>query len=78
MALSKLLSLRVLKIFAQDPNPVLNVGDDKTGADLIQQLSIYKEDDNNLPTDRLISLALACWLALEQNVKQDSIQFIDW
>lgn len=78
MSLSKLLSAHVLKIFAQDPNAVMNVGDEKSGADLIQQLSIYKEDDNNLPTDRLISLALACWLAIEQNTKQESIQFIDW
>jgi hypothetical protein len=28
-----------------------------------KQLSIYREDDSNIPTDRVISLALACWLA---------------
>lgn len=30
---------------------------------LIQQLSIYKEDDKKLPTDRVIALALAAFLA---------------
>lgn len=78
MALSKCLSSGTLKIFNTDPNPVLTTSNEKPGADLIQQLSIYKEDDNNLPTDRLMSLALACWLAIEQNVRQDSIQFINW
>lgn len=77
-ALSKCLSSGVLKIPAIDPNPVLTTSNEKPGADLIQQLSIYKEDDKNIPTDRLMSLALACWLAIEQNVKQDTIQFINW
>lgn len=78
MALSKCLSSGVLKIFSNDPNPVMNVSDEKAGADLIQQLTIYREDDNNLPTDRLMSLALACWLAIEQNTKQETITFRNW
>lgn len=32
---------------------------------LVKQLSIYREDDTNIPTDRVISLALACWLATD-------------
>lgn len=32
---------------------------------LIKQLSIYREDDSNLKTDRVISLALAAWLATD-------------
>lgn len=78
MALGKFLSSGVLKIPEVDPNPVMSTTGDKPGADLTQQLSIYKEDDRNLPTDRLMSLALACWLALEQNSKQDTIEFINW
>jgi len=78
MALSKCLSSGVLKIPSIDPNPVMSISGEKPGADLIQQLSIYKEDDNNLPTDRLMSLALACWLAIEQNVKQKDLTFISW
>jgi hypothetical protein len=35
----------------------------KTDYKLIQQLQIYKEDDKRLPTDRLFALALAVWLA---------------
>lgn len=31
----------------------------------LQQLTIYKEDDKNLETDRVIALALACWWANE-------------
>lgn len=76
-ALAKLLGARVLKIPSIDANPVFSSGD-KPGADLIQQLSIYKEDDNNLPTDRVISLGLACFLAIEQNTKQNTVQFINW
>jgi len=64
LSLSKLLSAKEIHI-PESP-------------ELSQQLSIYKEKDDNLPTDRVISLALACWLALEQNVKQDTIQFISW
>lgn len=35
----------------------------KHGYELIKQLNIYKEDDKNLPTDRVIALALSVWLA---------------
>lgn len=33
--------------------------------ELIQQLKMYREDDKNLKTDRVISLALAVWMVLE-------------
>jgi hypothetical protein len=52
MSLRKLLSAGELKIPANDTK-------------LIQQLSIYREDDKNIPTDHVFSLALACWLATE-------------
>lgn len=78
MALNKLLSSGTLKIPSIDPNPVMSTSNEKSGADLTQQLTIYREDDNNLPTDRLMSLALACWLAIEQNTKYETVQFIDW
>lgn len=39
---------------------------------LIKQLSIYREDDTNIPTDRVISLALACWLATDGAVKNNN------
>lgn len=35
----------------------------KHNYELIKQLNIYKEDDKRIPTDRVISLALAAWLA---------------
>jgi hypothetical protein len=57
LALGKLLSAKELKIFKIDPNPPFE------GSNLTQQLSIYKEDDAKIPTDRVISLALACWIA---------------
>lgn len=37
---------------------------------LVQQLSIYKEDDKKLPTDRVIALALAAFLAEELSIQQ--------
>jgi len=46
----------------------------KHNNDLIRQLSIYRENDKNLPTDRLMSLALAAWLA-ENSVRQQLIEF---
>jgi hypothetical protein len=64
LALKKLLSSRDLKI-PNDPN-------------LVQQLSIYREKDDNIPTDRVIALALACWLAQETAPLQAEIQYIDW
>lgn len=39
---------------------------------LIKQLSIYREDDTNIPTDRVISLALACWLATDGATKTNN------
>jgi hypothetical protein len=46
---------------------------------LLQQLSIYKEDDKKIPTDRTIALALACFLA-EDMVTQREPEFvaIEW
>ena len=71
MALSKLLNAKELKIFKNDPNKPFE------GSDLMQQLSIYKEDDKNIPTDRVISLALACWLATE-GVQSKKLVVVDW
>lgn len=51
LALRKALAVRELKI----PNEPT----------LVKQLSIYREDDSNLKTDRVISLALATWLATD-------------
>ena len=42
---------------------VLRIPDDNK--ELIQQLNMYREDDEKLKTDRIISLALACWMVLE-------------
>lgn len=66
LALRKLLSARELKIPSNNP-------------ELIQQLSIYREDDNNIPTDRVMSLALACWMATQgQNFHANNLDFTDW
>jgi hypothetical protein len=65
VALRKLLSAHELKI-------------PKNNAPLIQQLSIYKEKDDNLPTDRVISLALGAWLASEASTFPAPLQFKDW
>lgn len=66
LALKKLLSARELKIPKNSPV-------------LTQQLSIYKEDDDKIPTDRVISLALASWIALEQEQKQvQQWQAVEW
>jgi len=49
------------------------------GYELIKQLNIYKEDDKNLPTDRVISLCLACWLANETTrVVRPVWESIEW
>lgn len=64
ISLKKLLSAKELKL-PNDPQ-------------LIQQLSIYREKDDNIPTDRVIALALACWLAQETLPLQAEIQYIDW
>lgn len=70
MALRKLLSARELKIFKHDYNRPFK------GSNLIQQLSIYREDDANIPTDRVMSLALACWLASETSTFQTEIKWL--
>ena len=62
LALRKLLSAKELKIPANNEP-------------LIQQLSIYKEKDDNIPTDRVFSLALASWLA-ETSTLQTEIKWI--
>lgn len=45
---------------------------------LTQQLSIYKEKDDNIPTDRVMSLALATWLASQTSTFQESVQWVSW
>jgi hypothetical protein len=65
LALKKLLSARELKIPANNSS-------------LTQQLSIYKEKDDNLPTDRVISLALASWLASETTAFQTEVKWVSW
>lgn len=78
LALGKMLAGHAIDIPAVDPNPVMNTSGDKPAADLVQQLTIYKEEDNNLPTDRLMSLALACWLAIMGVPVQKTVTFVDW
>lgn len=46
----------------------------KSNLTLSRQLSIYREADKNLPTDRLISLALAVWLA-QEHAAQPVLEF---
>lgn len=62
IALQKLLSAKAIKI----PDT----------PELTQQLSIYKLDDGNIPTDRVMSLALAAWLASETNAFQTEIKWV--
>lgn len=64
VALKKLLSAGEIKIPNNPP--------------LVQQLSIYREDDSNIPTDRMMSLALACWLAQETAPLQENVAWLDW
>lgn len=78
LALGKMLAAHALKIPSVDPNPVMTASGEKPGADLAQQLTIYKEDDNNLPTDRLMSLALGCWLAVNGTPAKKVVLFQDW
>ena len=63
LSLRKTLSAREIKI----PN----------NPELVQQLSIYREDDANIPTDRVFSLALATWLA-ETSTFQTEIKWLSW
>ena len=67
IALRKLLANHLLKI----PNE----------SNLIKQLSIYREDANKLPTDRVMSLALASWLATDGKPNTEVIEYVeatDW
>lgn len=67
IALKKRLSARKIKI----PNE----------PKLTQQMSIYREDDSKIPTDRVIALALACYMADEGKKQlQPSLAWvsIDW
>lgn len=64
LSLRKLLSGRELKIPGNN-------------APLTQQLSIYKEDDGNIPTDRVMSLALASWLATSSTL-QTKVKWLSW
>lgn len=65
LALQKILASREIKIPSNDQK-------------LTQQLSIYKEKDANIPTDRVMALALACWLAQELEPIQEKVTFLDW
>lgn len=51
----------------------------KANQNLVRQLSIYKEDDKKIPTDRVISLSLATWLAEDgSKVKKPVWQSVSW
>lgn len=66
VALKKILASHDLKIPKQD-------------YELVKQLSIYKEDDKRIPTDRVIALALAVWLAEDSaRVEVPVFQTIAW
>lgn len=47
---------------------------------LVKQLSIYREDDTRLPTDRVISLSLAAWMATDGKPKITEIEYaeVEW
>jgi hypothetical protein len=65
LSLKKLLAGRELKLPKNNPK-------------LIQQLSIYREDDRKIPTDRVMSLALATWIAVEGAAfLSNNLSFID-
>ena len=49
----------------------------KDNYELSKQLSIYKEDDTKLPTDRVISFCLACWLAESNQTRNQTLQLIE-
>lgn len=50
----------------------------KFNKELVQQMYIYKEDDKRLKTDRIISLALATWLAYDVRVTTPTFQTVAW
>jgi len=62
------------KLLAKD---LLRIPNEPT---LIKQLSIYREDDIRLPTDRVISLALVSWLATDGRPKVDKFvpETVSW
>lgn len=65
LTLKKKLSARELKI-------------PKNNQKLIQQLSIYKEKDDKIPNDRVMSLALSVWLATEgAGFLANTLEFVD-
>lgn len=64
VALRKLLSAKEIKL-------------PKQNYELIKQIYIYKEDDKKLPTDRVIALCLAAWLAEESEKKVTTLQFVE-
>lgn len=70
IALQKLFSAGAIEMPLNDPNR------HKDGADLAEQLFIYKEDDKNLPTDRVISLCLAAYQAIE-TTKVQELRYIE-
>jgi hypothetical protein len=66
IALKKILASKEIKIPKQD-------------YELIKQLSIYKENDKGLPTDRVMALALAVWLAEDNSrVEIPVFQSVEW
>lgn len=66
VALKKVLADHNLKIPKNDYN-------------LIRQLSIYKENDKGLPTDRVIALALAVWLAEDNSrIAEPAFTSFEW
>lgn len=71
IALQKLFSARAIEIPKHDSTPHAE------NADLQEQLFIYKEDDKNIPTDRVIALSLAAYLAIDSR-KVQKIEYIDF
>jgi len=66
VALKKVLAAKELKI-------------PKTDYQLIKQLQIYKENDKAIPTDRVMALALAVWLAeYNTRVLKPVFQTVEW
>jgi hypothetical protein len=66
VALKKVLAAKELKI-------------PKNDYPLIKQLSIYRENDKGLPTDRAIALCLAVWLAEDTSkVEAPVFQSVEW
>lgn len=67
-----LIALR--KLFADK-----NIKLPKQNFDLIKQLSIYKEYDKHIPTDKVIALSLAVWLAEDNSkVMEPTWTIIPW